>query len=234
MEQVKENVNQNSDSNDKYTVEIQDSELSKELLDKLNEYHQLLNIQDDEYKQFCTNIVSELIELQKISIAQRSILMQMNELVEAQKIALKNQEDVVSERDNKIVQLQSDLQNHQRRTDNEIEKVKSYGIQKFALSMLGVKSLLDMALNDNSGQIDTLRDGLTMTMNQMIKEFNVFGIEPIHTQIHNDFNPNLEEAVSIVPSEMCQLDKNKIVEVISTGWLLNGRVIIPSKVIVSN
>lgn len=234
MEQVKENINQNSDSNDKYTVEIQDSELSKELLDKLNEYHQLLNIQDDEYKQFCTNIVSELIELQKISIAQRSILMQMNELVEAQKIALKNQEDVVSERDNKIVQLQSDLQNHQRRTDNEIEKVKSYGIQKFALSMLGVKSLLDMALNDNSGQIDTLRDGLTMTMNQMIKEFNVFGIEPIHTQIHNDFNPNLEEAVSIVPSEMCQLDKNKIVEVISTGWLLNGRVIIPSKVIVSN
>ena len=234
MEQVKENVNQNSDSNDKYTVEIQDSELSKELLDKLNEYHQLLNIQDDEYKQFCTNIVSELIELQKISIAQRSILMQMNELIEAQKIALKNQEDVVSERDNKIVQLQSDLQNHQRRTDNEIEKVKSYGIQKFALSMLGVKSLLDMALNDNSGQIDTLRDGLTMTMNQMIKEFNVFGIEPIHTQIHNDFNPNLEEAVSIVPSEMCQLDKNKIVEVISTGWLLNGRVIIPSKVIVSN
>ena len=61
MEQVKENANQNSDSNDKYTVEIQDSELSKELLDKLNEYHQLLNIQDDEYKQFCTNIVSELI-----------------------------------------------------------------------------------------------------------------------------------------------------------------------------
>ena len=231
MEQVKDNVSQN---NDKYTVEIQDSELSTELLDKLNEYHQLLNIQDDEYKQFCTNIVSELIELQKISIAQRSILMQMNELVEAQKIALKNQEDVVSERDNKIVQLQSDLQNHQRRTDNEIEKVKSYGIQKFALSMLGVKSLLDMALNDNSGQIDTLRDGLTMTMNQMIKEFNVFGIEPIHTQIHNDFNPNLEEAVSIVSSEMCQLDKNKIVEVISTGWLLNGRVIIPSKVIVSN
>lgn len=234
MEQVKENINQNSDSNDKYTVEIQDSELSKELLDKLNEYHQLLNIQDDEYKQFCTNIVSELIELQKISIAQRSILMQMNELVEAQKIALKNQEDVVSERDNKIVQLQSDLQNHQRRTDNEIEKVKSYSIQKFALSMLGVKSLLDMALNDNSGQIDTLRDGLTMTMNQMIKEFNVFGIEPIDTKLHNDFNPNLEEAVSIVPSEMCQLDKNKIVEVISTGWLLNGRVIIPSKVIVSN
>ena len=229
-----DNVSKNSDSNDKYTVEIQDSELSKELLDKLNEYHQLLNIQDDEYKQFCTNIVSELIELQKISIAQRSILMQMNELVEAQKIALKNQEDVVSERDNKIVQLQSDLQNHQRRTDNEIEKVKSYGIQKFALSMLGVKSLLDMALNDNSGQIDTLRDGLTMTMNQMIKEFNVFGIEPIDTKLHNDFNPNLEEAVSIVPSEMCQLDKNKIVEVISTGWLLNGRVIIPSKVIVSN
>ena len=234
MEQVKDNVNQNSDSNDKYTVEIQDSELSKELLDKLNEYHQLLNIQDDEYKQFCTNIVSELIELQKISIAQRSILMQMNELVEAQKVALKNQENAVSERDNKIVQLQSDLQNHQRRTDNEIEKVKSYGIQKFALSMLGVKSLLDMALNDNSGQIDILRDGLTMTINQMIKEFNVFGIEPIDTKLHNDFNPNLEEAVSIVPSEMCQLDKNKIVEVISTGWLLNGRVIIPSKVIVSN
>lgn len=234
MEQVKENVNQNSDNNDKYTVEIPDSELSTELLDKLNEYHQLLNIQDDEYKQFCTNIVSELIELQKISIAQRSILMQMNELVEAQKVALKNQEDAVSERDNKIVQLQSDLQNHQRRTDNEIEKVKSYGIQKFALSMLGVKSLLDMALNDNSGQIDTLRDGLAMTMNQMIKEFNVFGIEPIDTKLHNDFNPNLEEAVSIVPSEMCQLDKNKIVEVISTGWLLNGRVIIPSKVIVSN
>ena len=231
MEQVKDNVSQN---NDKYTVEIQDGELSTELLDKLNEYHQLLNIQDDEYKQFCTNIVSELIELQKISIAQRSILMQMNELVEAQKIALKNQEDAVSERDNKIVQLQSDLQNHQRRTNNEIEKVKSYGIQKFALSMLGVKSLLDMALNDNSGQIDTLRDGLTMTMNQMIKEFNVFGIEPIDTKLHNDFNPNLEEAVSIVPSEMCQLDKNKIVEVISTGWLLNGRVIIPSKVIVSN
>ena len=234
MEQVKDNVSQNSDSNDKYTVEIQDCELSTELLNKLNEYHQLLNIQDDEYKQFCINIVSEFIELQKISIAQRSILMQMNELVEAQKVALKNQEDVVSERNNKIVQLQSDLQNHQRRVDNEIEKVKSYGIQKFALSMLGVKSLLDMALNDNSGQIDTLRDGLTMTMNQMIKEFNVFGIEPIDTKLHNDFNPNLEEAVSIVPSEMCQLDKNKIVEVISTGWLLNGRVIIPSKVIVSN
>lgn len=232
MEQVNNTVNQKN--NNQYTVEIPDSELSTELLDKLNEYHHLLNIQDDEYKHFCIDIASELIELQKINIAQQSILMQMNELVESQKAALKNQEDVISERDNKIVQLQSDLQNHQQRTDNEIKKVKSYGIQKFALSMLGIKSLLDMALNDNSGQIDILRDGLNMTMNQMIKEFNMFGIEPIYTKIHNDFNPNLEEAVSIVPSEMCQLDKNKIVEVISNGWLLNGRVIVPSKVIVSN
>ena len=149
MEQVNNTVNQKN--NNQYTVEIPDSELSTELLDKLNEYHHLLNIQDDEYKHFCIDIASELIELQKINIAQQSILMQMNELVESQKAALKNQEDVISERDNKIVQLQSDLQNHQQRTDNEIKKVKSYGIQKFALSMLGIKSLLDMALNDNSG-----------------------------------------------------------------------------------
>ena len=87
-----------------------------------------------------------------------------------------------------------------------------------------------MALNDTTGNIQILQDGVSMTRREMMNEFAKFGLTQLDSEEGKLFNPNQEEAVGAFPSDQ---NKGVIYEVLELGWKLHDRVIIPSKVIVS-
>lgn len=70
--------------------------------------------------------------------------------------------------------------------------------------------------------------GLDLIINEMTSGLKEFGVEQIHSE-HAEFDPMKMEAVEMVDGE-----KNKVVETVSKGYLLNKKLVRPAIVKVGN
>ena len=191
----------------------------------------LVNLSIEELQALCIvlqkeneNLKDEISQLQNLAQNQNDILKEIIDLNSEMKIKIEDQnlklESVFSEREKTY-----------KRHQDEIEKIKKFGIQKFATQMLNIKDYIHMSISDNSENINTIKEGLKMTVNELDRTFHSFGVQKINTRVGDPFDPEYEEAISILSNE--KLPKNTILSIEKVGYTLFGRVIIPSKVIVS-
>ena len=89
---------------------------------------------------------------------------------------------------------------------------------------MGIKSA-----KDEKATIETTTEGLELTMKVFNSTLEKFGVESINP-IDEKFDPELHEAVTMVP--MPDKNTNTVLEVIQTGFTLNGRLVRPALVIV--
>lgn len=83
--------------------------------------------------------------------------------------------------------------------------------------------------NDNE-QIQSIIKGVDLVFKQFISAFQKCGVEII-TGKNEKFDPNFQEAIAMIPSE--EVDADHVVEVNRKGFKLNGKVIRPALVTVS-
>jgi molecular chaperone GrpE len=146
----------------------------------------------------------------------------------------------INEHWNEVLRAKADLQNVQRRAEQDIAKAHKYGLEKFALELLPIVDSLERGLNscdeklthtdENNVLLKNMRHGMELTINMFLKTLQKFGIEQVDP-VGKDFNPELHEAMSI--KEDPNLKPNTIVEVIQKGYTLNGRLLRPALVIVA-
>jgi len=89
---------------------------------------------------------------------------------------------------------------------------------------MGIKSA-----REDKATLETTTEGLELTMKVFNSTLEKFGVESINP-IDEKFDPDLHEAVTMVP--MPDKKSNTILEVIQTGFTLNGRLVRPALVIV--
>ncbi|KKS65912.1 MAG: Protein GrpE, partial [candidate division WWE3 bacterium GW2011_GWB1_42_6] len=70
--------------------------------------------------------------------------------------------------------------------------------------------------------------GLDLIIKDVVSGLKEFGVEEINSE-HGEFDPMQMEALEIVQGE-----KNKVVETVSKGYLLNNKLIRPAVVKVGN
>jgi len=74
------------------------------------------------------------------------------------------------------------------------------------------------------------REGVSMTLKMQLDVLNKFGVEVIEP--HGEpFNPQVHEAMTMVPNP--DLEPNTVMDVMQKGYLLNGRLVRPAMVVVS-
>ena len=106
--------------------------------------------------------------------------------------------------------------------EKRIEKEKHHFI-KFSNAQL-LKKLLPI-LDDLELCENHLKDqGLTMILNKLKEILKSEGVEEIKTQ-GEEFNPEIMEAMEIIEGP-----KNKVIEVVSKGYLLEGKILRVAKV----
>lgn len=117
---------------------------------------------------------------------------------------------------------------------NEMEKAKAELIQFANLGLLLKILPIYDGLKRACGSVDATKDkwaeGILNIRKQFEDLFKSLGIEEIKT-IGEKFNPEFHEAVSRVKREGVEADK--IVEEVSGGYTMNGKVILAAKVVVS-
>lgn len=121
------------------------------------------------------------------------------------------------------LRLIAEMQNTQRRGQDETKKAREYAISNFSKEIITIKDYLEMALKDQSGNFDMLKMGVDLTLQQLTKVFEAHQIKEISPQVEEKLDANLHQAMSIV--EEHQQQSNTIVSVLQKGYILNGRVL---------
>ena len=160
-------------------------------------------------------IVEELIEAVAEEIVEEAVAEELSEIDKLTK-------ELNDAKDNNL-RLMAEMQNTQRRSQDEIKKARDYAISNFAKEIITVKDYLEMALKDQSGNFDMLKMGVDLTLQQVVKVFEAQQIKEINPQPKEKLDANLHQAMSAV--EEHEQESNTVISVMQTGYMLNGRVL---------
>ncbi len=126
----------------------------------------------------------------------------------------------------------AELENFRKRSLRDIEQARKYAVEKFAGELIGAKDSLEMALAAQGGQSAgaAVLAGVEATLKLLGAAFEKAGITEV-VPTGETFNPEFHEAMVAQPST--DLPPNSVLQVIQKGYLLNGRLLRPARVIVS-
>ena len=129
----------------------------------------------------------------------------------------------------KYLRTLADLENYKKRAIREKGDIIKYGNEDLIKDILPFVDSLDRALEHSTGDVQAFKDGVALIQEQLLCCLKKHGVERIETAGLN-FDPNFHEALMQMESD--KHEDNKIVSEMERGYLLNGRLLRPSKVCV--
>jgi len=133
----------------------------------------------------------------------------------------------------KALRVQAEMENLKRRTQKDLDSAHKYGLEKFAKELLSVIDSLELgiqAATSDVPEVVKLREGSELTIKQFEAVFAKFNIEAIDP-VGQPFNPEQHQAMTMQPS--ADVEPNTVINVFQKGYILNGRLIRPAMVVVS-
>ncbi len=144
--------------------------------------------------------------------------------------ALAAKEKEAKENYDSYLRTLADLDNYKKRAARDKADTIKYGKEEIVKDILPFLDSLDRALeHSDSADAQAFKDGIALMQEQLLCCLKKHGVERIESA-GADFDPNIHEALMQV--ESAQHENNQIVHVMEKGYLLNGRLIRPSRVCV--
>ena len=147
--------------------------------------------------------------------------------------ALEEARRQADEHQEKLLRMMAEMENLRRRTRLDVENAHKFALEKFVNALLPVVDSLEMGIEAASKEgatVETLREGMEMTLKMLIDVLAEFGVARIDPK-GEAFDPQKHEAMTMVPS--AEYAPNTVMEVIQKGYSLNERLVRPARVIVS-
>ncbi|MCG6897438.1 MAG: nucleotide exchange factor GrpE [Thiocapsa sp.] len=132
-----------------------------------------------------------------------------------------------------LLRARAEVENLRRRHANELEKAHKFALDGFVRELLQVRDSLELghdAARDESADIAKLREGTELTLKLLGDVMERFGVAPLDP-IDQPFDPEYHQAMSMQPRS--DVPPNTVVAVIQKGYTLNGRLVRPALVMVS-
>lgn len=140
-------------------------------------------------------------------------------------------EKQAAENMDKFVRSKAEFENYRRLTDKDIQNARIFGISKLLESLIPVVDSLDQAIQLVNEETDTgMAEGLQLTMKLFLDVLQKQDVQQINPE-GAAFDPNQHEAMTM--QHVKGVPPNTILMVIQKGYILNGRVIRPARVVVS-
>ncbi|AKJ70050.1 heat shock protein GrpE [Pandoraea thiooxydans] len=129
-----------------------------------------------------------------------------------------------------LLRTKAESENVRRRAHEDVAKAHKFAVESFAEHLLPVADSLEAALADNSSDVAKVREGVELTLRQLLAAFEksrVKVIDPVGAK----FDPHQHQAISMVPAD--QQEPNTVVAVLQKGYLIADRVLRPALVTVA-
>ncbi len=133
----------------------------------------------------------------------------------------------------KFIRLFAEFENYKKRTSKERIDLFKTANKDLMISILPVKDDFDRALKEiDKNENNTDFQGFRLIYNKLNEALKKKGLLEIEDLIGSEFNSEVHEAISQIPSD--KKNKGKILEVIEKGYRLGDKIIRFPKVIVGN
>ncbi len=120
--------------------------------------------------------------------------------------------------------------NIRRRAQEDIAKAHKFAVESFAEALLPVKDSLEMALKVDTPSVESLKEGVDMTLKQLNAAFEKHRLVEVNPQPGEKLDPMKHQAISMVPAEQ---EANTIVSVLQKGYMIADRLLRPALVTVA-
>ena len=124
-----------------------------------------------------------------------------------------------------IQRLQADFENYKRRTEGEKADFTQYACSNIILDLLSVLDNLELALKHTSDKDDFVK-GIELVYANLIDILHKKGLKPIKA-LKEPFDPIKHEAMM---QEKSSEKEGTVIEEFQKGYMLNEKVLRPSKV----
>lgn len=131
--------------------------------------------------------------------------------------------------ENKFLRAHAEMQNIQRRANEERQQLQKYRSQDLAKAILPSLDNLERALAVE-GLSDGVKKGLEMVQESLIQALKEEGVEEVTVE---SFDHNLHMAVQTLPADD-EHPADSIAEVFQKGYKLHDRLLRPAMVVVYN
>jgi molecular chaperone GrpE len=111
-----------------------------------------------------------------------------------------------------------------------VSKARKFGIESFAESLVPVKDSLEAALAQPEQTVETLSEGVQVTLKQLTAAFERNLLKEIAPAQGDKFDPHLHQAISSIPAEQ---PANTVVQLLQKGYAIADRTLRPALVVVS-
>ena len=163
---------------------------------------------------------------EELMYAEDEIVKEQDQLVEQLAAAEKKAE----EHWELLLRTRADMENLRKRTEKDLENAHKYGIEKFVSEMLPVKDSMELGIAAQDATVESLHEGMQLTMNMFDTAFQKLGVVEINPQ-NETFDPELHQAMTMQESD--EVEPNTVIMVMQKGYSLNGRLVRPAMVVVS-
>jgi len=137
------------------------------------------------------------------------------------------------EHHDQLMRAHAELDNLKKRHARDLENAHKFALDKFVAELLGVWDSLELghaAAQDEAADVQKLREGTELTLKMLGDAMAKFGVEQIDPQ-DQPFDPEFHQAMSMQPRG--DVPPNTVVAVVQKGYTLNGRLVRPAMVMVS-
>jgi molecular chaperone GrpE len=127
------------------------------------------------------------------------------------------------------LRAKAEADNIRKRAQADIANAHKYALENFAGELLPVRDSLEAALAADNTSVESLRQGVELTLRQLDTAFEKFAIKEIHP-VAEKFDPHKHQAITTVESDK---PAHTVVHVLQKGYLLHERILRPALVTVS-
>lgn len=124
-----------------------------------------------------------------------------------------------------FMRAKAEGENIRRRAQEDVSKAHKFAVEAFAEAMLPVRDSLEMALKVETPSIESLKEGVEMTLKQLTAAFERNRLVEVMPAVGDKLDPNKHQAVAVVPAEQ---EANTVVSVLQKGYMIADRLLRPA------
>jgi len=127
-----------------------------------------------------------------------------------------------------MLRMRAETDNLRKRLQREKQDSVQFANERLIKQLIPIFENLDRALKAPDTNIESLKEGVQLTSNQLLALFKKENVEPIQA-VGEPFDPSVHEVLSQIESN--DHNENTVIEECSKGYRMNGRVLLPARVV---
>jgi molecular chaperone GrpE len=124
-----------------------------------------------------------------------------------------------------FMRAKAEGENIRRRAQEDVSKAHKFAIEGFAEAMVPVRDSLEMALKVETPSVESLKEGVEMTLKQLASAFEKNRLLEVMPAKGDKLDPMKHQAVAVVPADQ---EANTVVSVLQKGYMIADRLLRPA------